>query len=485
MSFINISKEVINKVFTENGDKAFATTGSYCLDYFSLVGGMRNNLRDALNLFMKSYYEDPIMTIKILFYVRDIRSGLGERNLFRYTFNALANMYPDVARQLIEFIPEYGRYDDLLVCLDSTLKKDVIRFFKDQLDEDIKNKKEGKSISLLAKWLPSINTSNPDARKLATKLAEGFCMKKEDYRKTLSFLRKGMIIENNLREVDYTFDYEKVPSCAFFKYQNAFNNHDRLRYKEFIESAKQGKTKINTNTLYPYEIIRKLEKNVDKKEAASLDAIWKNFDRTNINSKTIVVRDGSGSMYDYEPVSAISVATSLAILFAEQLTGEFKDTFITFSSRPRIVKIKGETIEEKFKYIRKFSDCSTTNIKKVYDLILDTYKHPSFNKDDALDRVVIISDMEFNSLGNKSKSTFEYFKEKFEELGFRMPEIVFWNVRARNVHYPTINENGVKLISGSSAKVINMVTNNITTDAYQFMLECLKKYSCFDEIRIS
>ena len=92
MSFYEISEKILNKAFIENGDKAYISNGSFCLDYFSLVGGMRYNLIDGLNLFMKSYFEDPILTIKILFYTRDIRAGLGERDLFRYAFNALANM---------------------------------------------------------------------------------------------------------------------------------------------------------------------------------------------------------------------------------------------------------------------------------------------------------------------------------------------------------------------------------------------------------
>jgi len=485
MGFYKISEQILNNAFTENGDKAYRSTGSFCLDYFSLVGAMRYNLTDALNLFMKSYYEDPIMTIKILFYVRDIRNGLGERNLFRYAFNALANMYPHVAKQLIKYVPEYGRYDDLLVCLKSTIRKDVIEYINQQLKEDIENKKNNKPISLLSKWLPSINTSSFVARSLASDLAKGLGMSKEEYRKTLSFLRKGLIIENNLREKDYSFKYENVPSMAMFKYKNAFYTNDNERYNEYLDLAKQGKVKVNTSTLYPYEIIRRLEKeNYREEELETLDVMWKNFDRTEISSKTIVVRDGSGSMMDYNTVTASSVATSLAILFAEQLTGEFKDTFITFSSRPQIVKIKGETIYDKYNFISNYDDYTNTDIAKVYNLILKTYRHPQFKKEDALEKIVIISDMEFDCLGSTNESTFERFKDEFSKLGYEMPEIVFWNVRARDVHYPVMNEAGVKLISGSSSKIINMVTNNVSKDAYSFMIECLAKYECFDTIKI-
>lgn len=485
MSFYEISEQLLNKAFTEKGDVAYRSTGSYCLDYFSLVGGMRFNLKEALNLFMRSYYENPQITIKILFYVRDIRSGLGERDLFRYTFNALANMYPDVAKQLIKFIPEYGRYDDLLICLESAIKNDVVAFIKAQLDEDLNNKKEGKSVSLLAKWLPSVNTSSIEARYLAKTLAKSLGINLATYRKSLSYLRKGLIIENNLREKDYTFKYENVTSGAMFKYRDAFHRNDLDRYNKYLNDVNEGKTKINTDTVYPYEVIRRLEKGACPTEYFALDTLWKNINRSKINSKTIVVRDGSGSMNDYNIVSASSVATSLAILFAESLTGEFKDKFITFSSSPKLIKIKGEMIHEKYNFISTYEDYTTTNIKSVYDLILKVYKYKDFKKEDAIDRIVIISDMEFDCMGNTNLSTFEYFEKEFKKLGFNMPEIVFWNVRARNVHFPTMNKAGVKLVSGASSKIIDSVINNSSIDAYQLMIDILEKYSCFNEIKFN
>lgn len=85
---------------------------------------------------------------------------------------------------------------------------------KKQLDQDINCLMNGgKDISLLAKWLPSVNTSNKDKVRLGRKLAKAFDMSEKEYRKTLSALRKEIdIIENYLREIDYSFDYEKQPS---------------------------------------------------------------------------------------------------------------------------------------------------------------------------------------------------------------------------------------------------------------------------------
>ena len=60
-------------------------------------------------------------------------------------------------------------------------------------------------------------------------------MNDAQYRKMLSTLRaKISIIENNLREKDYTFDYSKQPSKAMFKYRKAFMRNDGDRYDEFM-----------------------------------------------------------------------------------------------------------------------------------------------------------------------------------------------------------------------------------------------------------
>lgn len=485
MGFYEITKEMYNFAFTENGDKAYLSTGSYCLDYFSIIGGMRYNYQNSIKLFLQAFYENPKTAIKLLFFVRDIKEGLGERNIFRYTFNMLSNMYPDVCKQLIEYIPQYGRYDDLLCCYETPLRKDIVALIEKQLKQDIENKQNSKPISLLSKWLPSINTSNFEARSLASKLCQSLNMTKEEYRKTLSYLRKDLIIENNLRESDYTFDYAQIPGGAMLKYKNTFFRKDVERYHNYLKNVKSGKEKMNTQTLYPYQIIRRLQNySISEEEKESLDVMWNNFDKTNISSKTIVVRDGSGSMYDNAPASAISVATSLAILFAEQLQGEFKNKFITFSHNPKLIEIKGNTISEKYEYISKFDDVSNTDIKKVYDLILKVYKHKEFKKEDALDRIVIISDMEFDEIEAYDKTSYLYFKEKFEKLGFEIPEVVFWNVRTRNIHFPVTNAANVKLVSGASQNIINKLVSNEGDDAYELMLECIKKYDFIDAIKI-
>lgn len=487
MNFMNALTKQINEVLTENGDKAYATTGSYCLDFFGIVGGMRNNLKDCLNLFIKAYYENPIIAIKLLFYTRDIKGGLGERNIFRLLFNYLCNIEPLIAKQVLTYIPVYGRYDDLFCAMKTVLEPDVIKIIKEQLDKDIEDNKQGKPISLLAKWLPSVNTSSTEAKKLAKRLCKLLGYTEEEYRKILSMLRKGQIIENYLREKDYCFDYEKQPSQAMFKYAKAFCLNDQERYLKFIDDVAKGSKKLATSTLYPYQVVAaanpidamfKPKPSIEERKI--LDATWKSFDRKVYKTKTLVVRDGSGSMFSGKPCP-IYVATSLAMIASEQLAEAFKDTFITFSEKPRLVKIEGNDFYEKVLKIFSEDEVANTDIEAVFNLILNTAINNHLSKEDMIERIVIISDMEFDQ-GTSGKSTYDDFKDKITAAGYDMIDVVYWNVAARNVHFPTTKKDNVTLVSGSSNKIFDMVATNNLVGPYEFMLSCLDKYKEFDKI---
>ena len=189
MNALQAIKTQLNTAHTENGDLAYKSTGSACLDFFSLCGGMRKNISDLDKLFAKAFAENPVIAIKILFYMRNIRGGLGERNTFRVLLKELAQFYPEIAKQIVYAVPEYGRWDDLLILLDTPIKADVIAFIKEQIEKDQKAMKEGKEVSLLGKWLPSINTSSKEKVALAKLIMKELGMKAVEYRKLCSALR--------------------------------------------------------------------------------------------------------------------------------------------------------------------------------------------------------------------------------------------------------------------------------------------------------
>lgn len=488
MSFLKITEELLNETLTENGDKAYNSTLSPCLDYFALVGGKREYVTECAPLFARAFFEDKNTALKLLFYTRDIKKGLGERRIFRFLINGLALSYPEVVNKLVPYIAEYGRYDDLLALLYTPSEDAVIDLIQGQLDQDLENKKAGKSISLLAKWLPSINTSNDDARAMAKHIATRLNMSNADYRKTLSYLRKGMIIENNLREKSYDFDYAKVPSVAMNKYRQAFSTNDADRYFEYLKDVADGKKDMKVDVLDVVTFIRQIKRIYETPDNVEYYEItWdKIVGESKINKRTLVVRDGSGSMTLND---ALSIADAMCLLTAQRLEGEFHDKFITFSSKPELVNLsKSTSIIDRVHYLESFDDCSNTDIQKVYDLILNVYKSPKFKKEDAIEQLLIISDMQFDYCrvekdNQKLMSTFEYFDSEFKKLGYQRPEIVYWNVEARRNNVPvTQNELGVKLVSGSSKNIIDMVTNNDSIDPLDFMNKVLVTYKFIDEL---
>ncbi len=476
-----IRKE-LNKAITENGDTAYRTTSNANLDFFGSAGALRNNIREFKRVFYLAYEEDKELALKNLFYLRDIREGLGERDLFRIAYREICRDDESIARALIPYIVKYGRFDDLFIGLRTSVDKDIVMYIKNQLDADIENNKLGKSISLLAKWMPSINASDPYTRKMGLVLSEKLGYTKSEYRKMLSNLRKDIIIENELCLKRYTFDYGKVTSCAMHKYRNAFIKNDIDRYRNYLSMVNQGLAKINVGAIYPYQIIKEYENGAISKEIKDgMEVKWNSLKRSNSNTNTIVVRDGSGSM-TFNNGLPNYIATSLAILFSEQLTGEFKNKFITFSSRPELIELPDKTLYDKLKKIYKYNDCMNTDINKVYDLILSVAKKKKISQEDMVKRIVIISDMEFD-MGIEGKPTYKVFEKKFKKTGYELPEVIYWNVNARKVHFAALPTNpNIRLVSGASQHVIDSIITNEATDAYSLMIKTLDKYQFIENL---
>jgi hypothetical protein len=336
MTFMNTIQQMTSQTYTENGDLTYSTTLNANLDFFASAGALRGDDEQAAKMFWDAFDEDPDLALKNLFYLRDIRGGKGERSIFRTILKQLAEKHPLIALRLVPAVIQYGRWDDILLLVDvSGTRPQVEILIRDQLTEDLQNKKEGKGISLCAKWMPSINTSSKEAVRIARRLARDIGWSEKQYRKTLSELRKGEIVERYISEKDYTFDYAKIPGKALMKYIDCWHRNDEERYQAYLRSLKEGKTAAKVKAVYPYEII-------NVKDEDLREELWKGIERGSHEGRTIVVRDGSGSMTwgGRTTVIPLDVATSLAILFSEQLTGEFKDKFILMMDEvTRLLKI--------------------------------------------------------------------------------------------------------------------------------------------------
>lgn len=501
MNFMENLKDTFNVSTTENGAIGYKSTCSKLVDMNFKVSSYRNKTDDEiLSDFKQAYQENPELSLKWLFYARDIREGLGERRLFKVIIKHLVstdNKYSLSA--LVSLIHIYGRYDDIfcLFGISDGIDSYIFEYIKYQMSLDLIAIENHESVSLLAKWLPSENTSSKTTRMLAKKIRLGIGFDQKQYRKTLAALRKySNVVEvkmsnNNWNEIDYS----AVPSKANLIYKDAFMKHDPERRNAYLESVQSGTSNMNASTLYPHEIVNKYRFLCDEDE--SLELLWKNLmDLSNPLESTIVVADGSYSMetrIGNSTVKAIDVSYGLAIYFAERCKAEFKDTYITFSSYPQLVDLSSaNSLFDKIKIAKSHTDMENTNIEAVFDLILDVAVKNNMKQEDLPKNILILSDMEFDSaicpgsgyifdyvnrtvydLSKLSNKLFEDIKSRYEAQGYKLPRLIFWNICGRTNTIPlTQNKLGVSLISGFSTNVMKMVMSNIL-DPYEALVNVL------------
>lgn len=466
-----------NFTTTENGAVALKSTGSSLVDLFGQIGALRPRSEFEIEkMFSKAFAEDKLLATKMLFYARDIRfGGLGERRTFRVILKSLAKVHPDVVKKNIYLIPYFGRWDDIFVLFDTPCEKDMLYLIANQWNADIDAMDEGKPISLLAKWMPSCNTSSRHTRSLAKRIMTIFEIPEKNYRQTLSGMREYIKVTERFMSANEwgKIEYSQVPSKAMNNYRNAFYRRDSERFEAYIESLKKGKTKINASTLFPYDIVEKIMYNREYNDV--LEEQWKalpNYIEGEHN--VLVMADVSGSMTG----RPMATSVGLAIYFAERNKGAYKDLFMTFSHRPELVRVKGSTLYEKVWNARNANWDMNTDFEKALDMILTVAIKNNLSQDELPKALVVISDMQFDSArgyGRDSNWTFfEAMEQKYASYGYQIPNIIFWNVESRRDTFQVHSEyKGVQLASGQSPSVFKSILANIGKTPYEAMIETL------------
>lgn len=506
--FMNSLKETLNNEFdnsvTENGALGYRTTGKELLDINFAVTSMRNWTEyKIIDKFMKAFYENKKLAVKWLFYVRDAREGVGERRLFRVCAKELSVTHPDIIKAVIPLVPEYGRWDDLWCLLDSKLRYDILDLVEKQLSKDMMDSTKNLPISLLAKWMPSCNTSSEETRKLAQVFIKEFGLDERSYRKMLSKLRAYLkVVEVAMSKKEWSaIDYSAVPSRANLIYNNAFLRNDEERRRAYLGALQKGETKINAGVLFPHDIVHKYAQMSRRnwETDTGLEEMWEALpDYVKGEGNTICVTDGSSSMTTSvggTNIRAIEVANALTIYFAERCSGEFHDKYITFSERPQLVDLStGDSLKEKLEIANHYTEVANTNIEGVFDLILRTAINSGMSQEDMPKNILILSDMEFDGhvgvptgrmitswyrgdstpeLAAPDKKFFELIAQRFANHGYKLPRLVFWNINSRTGTIPVKeNDLGVALVSGFSPAIVKMVLSN-STDPFECLLEQL------------
>ena len=471
MSYLDNLEIEASYTRTLNGALTHGATGDACLDFFAVAGGMRYRRRaDQIRLFEQAYIETPELAMKLLFHLRDIRGGMGERQLFRTLLRHVARTWPDSARKNAAYIAEFGRWDDLLCLLGTPAQAEAVRAIRVQLAEDeaaLKRREAGDDaahISLLAKWLPSDNTSSVRTRAQAERLIQALGMDRRDYRRLVTALRRRIgLTERALTAMTpEKVNYEAVPAQAMLKYRAAFQRGDAKRFGDYLLGVCAGEKKLHADTLFPYEVLRPFFQydGWSRKDPEGMDALellWDHLPGAIGSANAISVVDTSGSMYwGRGPLKPALISQAMGLYCAERCQGLFHNRLITFESVPHLVTVQGATLRDKLKYIGNMPWGGSTDLAAVFDLILRTAVTHGAPQAELPKVLYIFSDMEFNiAVRNPNRTVYDSARRAFEAAGYQMPAVVFHNVNSWQMQAPvTARTRGTALTSGASTSAL-------------------------------
>lgn len=474
MNFSDVMREESKWTKTENGADAKNTTDSALLDMFATIGAMRTRSEDEIvKKFELAFQEDSLGAMRCLFYARDIHGGLGERRVFRVLLTYIANKHTEELRKNIDKIPEYGRWDDVYSLVGTKLEDNMWDDVKYQLLKDKVLMKNEESSSLLAKWLKKADASSPNTRKLGIYTAKKLGMSVYDYKRLCNRLRKHIdVVEQRMsaRQWD-TINYPAVPSRAMMNYRKAFARHDQERFEEYINKVSSGEQKINAATLYPYDIVEKILYHSENSKV--LEAQWDNLSNyVDGDVNAVVMADVSGSMYGRPMATSIG----LAMYFAERNKGAYHNLFITFSGHPEFVEIKGKTITQKINFISRASWQTITDLEAALLKILDVAIENHCSQEEMPKSLIIISDMEIDycTCQKHRENFYDYVSRVYEEHGYKIPNVVFWNVNSRHdIFLADKNRKGVQLVSGQSASTFKNLIGCVDKTPVEMMYSVL------------
>lgn len=490
-------KQSENLTTTENGLPANKTTLSCCVDLFSQGATLRKNPSQIRAKVREAYHEDKELCTRIVFYLRDIRgnSGQGERAIFREAIKELIELDANSIKKILNFIPIYGRWDDL-ICLygqspitDKEISKIIINQFN--LDLVFYEKQAFNKISLLSKWLPSINTSSPKTVALAKVIQRDvFKVSEKVYRKSLSLFRQVLnLVETSISKKEYNFDYSKIPGKAMMQYRKAFLRNDEQRYKRYLEALSNAvitgdkSVKVNASTLYPYELFEKCYNGYgpssDTNTLSLCDSMWRSLPNYFGDDKSnwLAVADVSASMTG----RPMAVSVSLATYIAERNSGIFKNKYISFSNDPMLIEIDPSwPLHKKIEYVMKKDIGYGTNLIKIFDVVLNAARTNNLTEAEMPKVIVIISDMQFNAqMSDCDDRSIDIINKRYEQYGYKMPKIVYWNVADEDKKNTpvTIKDSNTILVNGCKPGMFEMIIQG--SNPLDFLLKVMnsERYS--------
>lgn len=463
---------------TENGALAYRSSGNYNVDLFFNIGVMRSkNVKDAFfDLFSKAVEEDAELATRILLWSRDARGGAGCREPMRFFMSKILSQNNVLVNEKLgQKIVELGYWKDFfdLYSYPNIKKKqkeiilsivcNIINYYREN-----KEAINGSDYGLFCKWFPR-------KAKLFFDVAEKLGLSLRELRKHI--VSNTSVVETKMCANEWDeIEFFKVPSIANKKYVNTFLRRCSERYNQYLEDVKNGKTKMNTSVLSPFDIALSLFRKNEYYEFGDDDrkafnTMWDSLDTSYMKDKPVrmlCVSDVSGSMFTSN-LFPIAVSVGLGAFIAQNTEGPFKNKLVSFSTNPHVFDIEGKDLLDIY---NSMSDDwgMTTNISKVYDLILNA---SLLNKDNMPTHIIIFSDMQFNE-AQRNKVPFELYKQKFKDVGLEMPKIIFWNLNV-NFTYPARIDDNVLLLSGYNPFIVKEILTTGDFDALSFVKNAVDK----------
>lgn len=435
---------------TTNGMRARKSTANACVDLFFKIGASRG--KDVTKDFVAAYAENPEVALRIAQWVRDVRGGAGEREIFRQILSYLDKHNPTDAARLLMKVPEIGRWDDIFVVKNKENRHKAFSMLGDAL-----RAKNG----LAAKWTPRKG-------ELAVEIRNFFGMSPKFYRKSLVELTK--VVEQDMCAQKWdAINFSHVPSLAHSRYKKAFFRNTQEYAKYVAELTKDPKdrtvnVKINAGAVYPYDVLKGVigsyRSNFNTTELNALQAQWDAMENFIGDANVLPLVDVSGSMTcpaggraSQSKTTCLDVAVSLGLYCADKNKGKFKDTFLTFSSSPELLHLKGNIVQKVNQMVSSNWGMST-DLVRAMDKILKTAKDGNVPQEEMPEMLMIMSDMQFNQCAKFDDSAMKMIARKYEAAGYEMPKIVFWNLNAADNVPVKYDTSGVALISGFSPQIM-------------------------------
>lgn len=446
MSFKSAVKKTPQYAFTANGAKTHATSGSRVLDLFAIAGASRG--KDLGPVIEAAIGDDLDRAIRILLWMRDCRGGAGERETFRKALVLLheKGMY-DTLMKITPLIPIIGRWDDLLVLKDTQI--DPRPFIWDAL-------KEGNG--LCAKWMPR--------QGVYAEWLRGAQYTPKQWRKLLVGL--SQTVEQLMCSKQWDkIEFKKVPSLASARYQNAFKKHCP-HYEAYKAALTKGETTVHASVIFPHDVVKSYMQG-DKVVSQAMWDVLPNYMPEGFSVLPVV--DVSGSMtvsQGTSKVRPIDMALALGIYCSDKLKGPFKDLVCTFSATSDIYELKGD-LGAKIGILQQMKWGMNTNLQKAFERILAVGVSQKVADADMPKMILVISDMEFDACSD-GETNFSNIKAQYKQLGYTVPQLVFWNVNARAGNSPVrYHKTGTALISGYSPAILKAVLTGDKLDPMSVM----------------